>query len=135
MLNNKKKLQKNNLKNKKIKERLYERAEGYIQAEIMNEKQLNFHYGEIDEAFAALKWIKKAEKDNSLREIVKGCRPSRAEYSAGPIWKEDYDSNFSIKVQINKASDVPHRKILAQFSRFGEICGLYIGEFEPFIIV
>ena len=105
--------------------------EGLIDAEVIDDLQLNLHFGEIDESWSLLKWLQteNSENSNKLREIIPGLAPASAQYSAPPVWVSDYDGCFSIKIRIKHISRVDQMKIFGQFSRFGQLKRIYMGNY------
>ncbi len=61
---------------------------------------------------------------------TKHVRLISAEFAPGARWKADFDSCFSVKIQVKNIDRVNIQSILVQMVRFGKVKDVLLGTFQ-----
>lgn len=102
-----------------IKDKLDKESCESPEAKVVEESELHFYYESIADCWRVMKWIKR--RVDNHKDIIKHVRLISAEFAPGARWKADFDSCFSVKIQVKNIDRVNIQSILVQMVRFGKV--------------
>lgn len=102
-----------------IKDKLDKESTESPEAKVIEESELHFYYESIADCWRVMKWIKR--RVDNQKDIIKHVKLISAEFAPGARWKADFDSCFSVKIQVKNIDRVNIQSILVQMVRFGKV--------------